>query len=582
MRRLLLSLLLAAAAPAFAATLQGRVLDASTQQPLAGARVSVVYGPGLIVFEYAHALTDAQGSYVIELPADFQGNVALFGVASGYAGRHHDGAPCRSYISCYYNNPPLTLAPGSVVTRDFALPREAIVSGRVIDEATGAGLADGQVRLSPADGADSSLGGTVSTDADGYFSVDGLHAGRYRLSAAVYPPVPGPPSPYFAFRWPDHYCDEVQVRCNEVSTEPLTLTAGSQLGDTVIPMRRGAFLRARLRSSGNGALVYMAAIAFRPDRPDSGWSGSTAPDNYSQIGPLLPGPITLLLSTSQESYPSLVYPDRPCYTDPCDLGGAVTIDIPATPTTTTLPDLFVAPLRTISGRVTDAANDQPLAGITVAAGRVMLPLILGNWGFQTSASAVTNANGEYRIEGFTGTTTMVRTAQAGRGYLDRAWQNTPCTAQNLFCHDEDAVYDRLGFDTEPHPQQIDFALQHSGAIRGRVRQGGQTLAGYAVSVIPAVNPRLSKPVFTDPQGEFLIDGLDTGDYFLYASPSVQAANNNGTVHPRLPCSVGFINAAPGCDLTRATVFAVQQGTTIDTVEIIIPPVDVLFADGYEP
>jgi Carboxypeptidase regulatory-like domain len=584
MHRYLTLFLLAAGytASAAAATIQGQVVAGATNAPLAGARVSLNQGGIWLPYEYTAVYADAEGHYRIDLPAQYQADVVLIASAAGHAAVTQANEPCHEMLSCFSHSTLLPVAPGSAITADFRLPPQARISGRMTDLNSGAGVY-GALRVTPLSGTPAFLETFIWTDAEGYFSADALHAGSYRILAGAQAAPGEPTSPYLGLAWPADYCDGLQHLCDSAQYQPLFLSYGQHIDGQAVLMRKGGFLRARLLSLGTGQSVQTGAVAAKASQLDQRVSGYNRADGYAYIGPLLPGPIKLMLGASPESYPSVIYSGHECDAEKdCDLALGETFDLPFEPLLVTLPDTDVAPRRSIRGRVTDS-NGQPLAGIRVAAGSVTVPLIMLDWGFQASASAVTDANGEYRLENFSGATTMVRTLQSGRGLIDRTWQQTECVAQNLFCHHEGIAYDRLAFDTEPHPAGVDFTLRSGGALEGRVLQedSGEPLAQYAVAVIPVGQQRISKPVRTAADGQFRFDGLDPGAYFLFAAPHVSVSNNYGLVYPDRPCNTGFITNTPPCDLTGAQVFWVEAGGGVSNVEILIPPEDRLFASGFD-
>lgn len=570
------------AAGASAGSIEGQVVDGAALAPLANARVSVNYRlGGLIPSELLAATTDEQGRYRIDLPAAFTGDVVLIARAAEHAAVTQAGEPCHAMLDCFDQATALPVGPASALSADFRLPPQARISGRMTDLQTGLGLT-GELTLTPVGATPAFLGAAVSTNPAGGFSFDQLHAGSYRLTARVPATGSEPASAYFRSVWPAEYCDDLQLRCDTAQFLPISVSYGQQTGDHNLLMRKGGFVLARLRSVGSGHPVPMQAVAAKASQLDQRLTVPSGADGYARIGPLLPGSIKLLLATSPESFPSVVYPNLPCDPPACDLALGDAVDLPFEPVTITLPDISVQSRRSIRGRVTDQ-NGQPQAEFIVAAGNVTAPQLFGGWGFQPSATTTTDGNGNYVLEGFSGAATMVRTMPSdSRDYVHRAWQQTECTAQNLFCEHEGMSYDRLSFDTEPHPQGIDFALRHSVPLGGRVLDSnGLPLAGHAVAVIPADPARLSKPVFVNPHGTFWFYNLTPGDYYLYAAPFVAATNNRGVVYPDVPCNVGPVTTSPPCDLSKATRFTLAAGGGINDVDFYIPPPDRLFADGFD-
>lgn len=90
----------------------------------------------------------------------------------------------------------------------------------------------------------------------------------------------------------------------------------------------------------------------------------------------------------------------------------------------TLPDVYTDPLRTIRGRVT-STDGQPLSGIAVSSGVLRQPPVSG---FYADATALTDANGDYLLDGSSYDPVVVRTQRAGQRWLDQAGRASLATA----------------------------------------------------------------------------------------------------------------------------------------------------------
>jgi hypothetical protein len=161
------------------ATLRGHVVAADTGQPLRKAQVRVVSGE---MRENRMATTDADGRYEFKrLPA----------------GRYNVSASKGSYVNLQYGQQrpfepgkPLEILDGQTVEKvDFALPRGAVITGRILDE-FGEPLSDAQVmaqryqnfggrrRLVPA-------GRPATTNDIGEFRLFAIPPGQYYLSSTL-------------------------------------------------------------------------------------------------------------------------------------------------------------------------------------------------------------------------------------------------------------------------------------------------------------------------------------------------------------------------------------------------------------
>ncbi|GMV28200.1 MAG: hypothetical protein AMXMBFR59_03250 [Rhodanobacteraceae bacterium] len=588
MRNLLLvalSLASVAATPLHAAVVQGQVVEAGTNAPVPGATVSLV-APGFFFLPMivASAQTGVDGRYTIETDAVTQ-PVAVVATASGYAARTHVGERCPAEPAfCYQAATRVMLSNATPLVAGFTLGRAARIRGTLRDQVSGEPPAPGafvQIRHVGTPALDH-LGATAATAADGSFEFVDLHGGNYefRASAAV---ANDDGRRYLAYAWPDLHCDGVQVPCGGLATQPLVVADGALLDGVDAGLRRGAHVRVRMISDGNGSAVPHTATASAASNTSAYIEGFVGSDGYSETGPLLPGPIKLSMRAfSDLAYPARIYPNLPCTTNPCDLGGAPTIDV-AAGAIVTLDDVHVAPLRTVGGRVTDRVTGMPIADATVAAGTLIQPTF-GLWGLVTEATVQTDADGRYVLEGFGSEQVALFTRQAQAGWIDRAWQDVECGGANRFCNDEATAFTLPDFVTQPHPTGVDFAIARGATLSGRVvfAGSGAPAANYAVAAAPASHGLVGKPVFTDAQGQFSIGGLTAESYYLFASPQPAFAYTQGAVWPSRRCAIRWITTPLDCAPPASHLLTPAAGGTIDNLVIVVPDGSTIFGNGFEP
>lgn len=578
------SLLLAAAvSPSQAAILQGRVVETGSGVAIADAEIAIVgpvgFGqPGILY----STRSDADGRYRIDTGSDERdGGIIFVATAAGHAGRSQAGEPCQAALTCLGAATPAALSNATPTTADFSLARGARISGRLQVAGGTTPALSGFVAVNRLSVPSSShLNAGIAIQPDGNFAVDTLHPGNYEVR--VYASDSASSRGYLPAAWPNLYCDDVQVLCSDLATQIIPVTAGATISDLDVTLRAGAYVRVRLLSDGNGRPVEHALFARAATAPQRSAAAISGNDGYAVAGPLLPGPVKLeLRPLVGEAYPSLVYPNLPCSGD-CDVSAAPPITIAADTGVLTLADAYVMPRRTVSGVVTDRADGQPIAGVTVAAGSLQ-PAAVYYWGLQANASTVTDAQGRYTLEGFAGDPVVIATRAAQSGWIDRAWVDVECNGGNRFCNAIWTPYAAPDFTAQPYQQGIDFALARGANLSGRVVFAGigAPASGYAVAVVPVTPGFIAKPVYTDADGRFRIDGLTSEGYYLFASPQPAFADTAGTLYPDRACVLASIDAPLSCSTGPGQLLTPAAGGGIGNLTIVVPDSDTIFYGTFD-
>lgn len=563
-----------------ATVIEGHVRSAAGGQPIAGARVSLVTWFMGFPGTSATVQSGADGSYRFDLPENYSNAVRVAAEAPGHAPLEHAGLSCANVHYCASGASALPIGAGTLTTVDFSLPVAARITGRTIDAVSGTGVQATQVVLHNTAAGQAHLNYLTTTQADGSFQLENLHPGNYRLDARPTGQASNPPA-YLRYVWPDQPCDDIQQSCADLAAAPVSLAAGGDGGNYTVRLQRGAVVRVRMLSLGNGSSIQQQTRLSSVSTPGRYDIAHSTADGYAYIGALMPGEVRLALEpVAVNAYPAIVHPNLPCTGSPCDVSGAPSISVPAA-TLVTAADVYVAPLRSIRGRVTDGGG-QGLTGVPVAAGTLYPQFFFGYWGFNTQATAVSGEDGDFQLEGFAEDTPVVRTQHGQQGWIDGAWPGTVCDGQNLFCENENASYTRVDFSQNAHPGGIDLVITPATTLEGRVvdQYSGEAKANWHVAVIPASANRLSKSVLTDAQGRFRLAGLTSEAYYLWASAVAPYSHTPGTVYPDRHCFLNSIHGAPNCDLAAATAVT-PTGAGLDNLVISVPRADALFRDSFE-
>jgi protocatechuate 3,4-dioxygenase beta subunit len=265
------------------ATLRGRVVAADTGQPLRKAQVRIA-APD--IRENRLTSTDADGKYEF---------------TSVVAGRYTLTASKGSFVQLQYGQQrpfeqgkPLTILDGQLVERvDFALPRGAIITGRVVDE-FGEPLPDamvsvqryqnfnGQRRLVPA-------GRNGMTNDIGEFRLFAIPPGQYYLSATMRPiGMPGDSDDRSGYA-PTYFPGTTNV----AEAQKVTVGLGQIISDlnmALLPTRVSRITGTAVDSTGRAFTGMIMAVP----RGDSmmmmfGPPAQIKPDGSFAVGGLTPG-----------------------------------------------------------------------------------------------------------------------------------------------------------------------------------------------------------------------------------------------------------------------------------------------------
>ena len=269
------------------ATIRGHVVAADSGQPLRKAQVRIVSGE---LRENRMTSTDADGKY------EFKEVIA---------GRYNVSASKGSYVALQYGQlrpfepgkPLEILAAQTIEKVDFALPKGAIITGRVLDE-FGDPLPDAQVsvqryqnmggqrRLIPA-------GRTSMTNDVGEFRLFAVPPGQYYLSATLRPMGMGGDvedrSGYAATYFPG--------TTNIAEAQKVTVGLGQIVSDmnmTLMPSRMSRITGTAVDAQGRP----MSGMVMAIPRSDSmmmmfGPPGQIKPDGSFVLGGLAPGRYTV-------------------------------------------------------------------------------------------------------------------------------------------------------------------------------------------------------------------------------------------------------------------------------------------------
>lgn len=475
----------------------GRVLDLATQKPVAGAIVTAIEREAArFGRDAAHtAVTADNGTFKIADCA--AGVVTLEAVAPAKARAQLDRVPVKPLPAGEepkFDANTLFLEPGGrlagrVVGADGKPQADAIVTATASDGNLIAMMREGRL--------------AQRSDANGKFAFDGIPAGnKYTLRATK-----------------DGFAAD--------EDGPIAVEAGTDRGDVELKLESGAVLAFRLLTADD-VPVKDVDVRLQPQgggrRRGFAFGGPGDVDS-SKIVPQGDGKFLVKALDAGTFDLTLSPPDFADLTkEGLKLKSGETVD---------LGTLRVKESKSISGRITDAAA-QPVAGASVSA----------LWFDATtphSREVKSGPDGRYKLAGLS----------------DQPVRNLWVRAEGY------AQGSREG--ATPGDTSVDFVLDKTGSVVGRVQlPGGGTPPAFRVQAFPEAKEGQERPgfriaiasradedkVFTDPSGNFRLDGIDPGNVTL-------TVLSDG----RAPARKAGLRIAPD-QVTDAGTLTLEEGRTL--------------------
>ena len=528
--------------------LSGTVFEADGSTPLEGAAVNLVSDDG---YFSSQALTDATGAYSFEAlrPTDYRILISH----PNRLGQIYPGVDCFG-LSCSADvGSPIALGATPEV-QNFSLSAGNSVSGTVRRESDSTPVEGARVWVF-----NGLQGGAFSlTDAAGNYTVNGLAEGTFFVR--VEPDQALTPGLQRAFLG-DVNCPA--SRCGDFGT-PVTVEVGDALSGIDLNLAAGGGLSGTMSDALSNEILGFVFVSRLELWVASGpYAGELAAQslsdefgNYSVNG-LMPGSYKATFGTSTHlGFIDTAFGGAPCPRGSCDQSLLPTVFVTAG---TVLPGISATLPRgpVISGRVTDSGTGQPPDLLARAGSNIIS--FYGTSGNYASFSNI-DGDGFYRSRtGFpTGTffasTFTTRNFRGfGDNYVDEVYNNLDCP--RLQCNVTGGGTG-LTVATSDIPN-VDFSLRQGGRIEGRVRDNGTSndLPGVSVEVYDSL-ARLVDSATTDVQGNYRLEGLPAGNYFVRTRNLIGFQDQ---LHSGGSCN-------PFCDPVLGTPISVTEGGTVGAID----------------
>ncbi len=513
-------------------SITGRVIDASSQQPIPFVSVNVFDASGDFL---GGNNTDASGNYRIE---DLNAGIHFVTVFTGdYANELYDDIPCGVDCDPTSGTPVLVALDATTPGIDFALRRQGSISGTVTNAATGEPIWSASVIVREENSLESRQ---VATDTDGNFMIDGLATGSYLVTADH--------GQYFGERYDNIPCD--LDRCEVGVGTRVMVSLETNTDGIDFALEKLGSISGRVTLAGVGDLTNASVLARDAEGFIAGTGQVLSTGEYT-VASLPPG--TYRAFATHPDYLPELFDDILCPTRFCDRVSGTPIDVNLDADTGNIDFVLDFP-GVISGRVTDSATGEPLSAdvlIHDADGELFDVARVGDFG-------------EYSTGNLVPGTYFARIAILN-DYVEELYNNIPCPELNCDPTTGTPIVVTHGSTITG----IDFALdpQIFGAISGRVRDAftGQPIDAGNVQLWDAAG-NFYQGYGLDGEGRFNDDRVAPGTY--YASSRAPFGYRD-ELYDNLPCP----NRPPtGCDPTTGTPIVVAPGGFVTGIDFELTPV----------
>ena len=505
----------------------GTVTDAAMGAPLANRVVQVYTAIGGWA---GGATTNAAGAYTVAALATGTFYVRTSN-SSPYLDELYDNRPCPGGNCTVTAGTSVSVTAGATTANiDFGLSLGGTITGTVTDAATGAPVANLDVRVYTSSGG---WAANAMTDNAGVYLATGLSTGTYYVGTSNSHP----------------YVDELYSNlpcpggsCMVTAGTGVSVTAGATTANIDFGLTLGGTIAGTVTDANTA--VPLANLDVRVHTAAGGWVANATTDGAGKYVATGLSTGTYYVRTSNSfPYVDELYDNLPCPGGSCTVAAGAGVSVTAGAMTANV-SFGLTLGGSIAGTVTASGPGTPLPNVLVEAFTTD-----GNW----AGGAATDASGVYTIIGLATGTYYARTTNS-LWYLDELHEDLPCPGGSCTVTTGTGVSVTAGATTA----NIDFGLTLGGTITGTVTDEatGAPLAGIDVRVEPAAGGSVGGAE-TNAAGLYIVAGLVTGTYYVRTSGSLPHIDE---LYYDLPCPGG------NCTVTAGTGVSVTVGATTANID----------------
>jgi hypothetical protein len=452
----------------------------------------------------------------------------------GYLDQLYSGLSCA--LSCRPSSgTPINVTAGSSTNNiNFGLQKGGTISGKVTDAVSHGPIPNVFVNIYDPSG--NLVTNGESDGAGNYVTFDGLPSGKYFAQSSN------------SQNYIDALFNGIQcpLLCDPTSGTAITVNTAANTANVDFALTKGGTITGKVTDANTSAGLSSVTVSIFDSTGTLVTSASTNGAGAYTTTKGLPAGNYFAKSGNSQGYLNQIYNGITCLLNSCAPTSGTPIAVSSGTTTSNI-NLALPKGGSITGKIIDAGNSQPLSGVTVR--------ILDNSGsFVTTGT--TNGSGIYTSTAGLPTGVYLAKTSNSLGYVEQLYQNIQCAGCSVTTGTSIPVV------TGAQTTAIDFALSKGGTISGTVIDAVSHVPLESVSVtLYDGGGRAVSTGTSDASGKYVSGaGVPTGSYFAATSND---AGYLDELYNAIACPVG-------CAVTAGTPISINAGSNTANINFALP------------